>query len=140
MADIVVRFEENPTVVKLSQGVQGIQGEVGAGIAPGGNTGQLLKKNSLKNYDTVWTDAVLSVNGKVGNAELDYKDVGAASAAQGALADTALQAVPDDYRTAVQQDIIDATKLDSNRITYGTIDMADGTSDLKTGVLYFYYE
>lgn len=45
---------------------------------------------------TVWqkidnTDAVTSVNGYTGTVSLTYTDVGAASAAQGALADTAIQ-------------------------------------------------
>lgn len=41
-----------------------------------------------------------------------------ATAAQGALAETALQAVPSTYRTAAQQDAIDAEKEDSgNKVT-----------------------
>jgi len=37
------------------QGIQGIQGVPGAGIIPGGTTGQVLTKASNTNYDTVWT-------------------------------------------------------------------------------------
>lgn len=63
-----------------------------------------LSKNFIKNASTTgtmadWTELltpaapVQSVNGQTGNVELDAADVGAATAAQGALADSAVQEV-----------------------------------------------
>ena len=129
MTDIVVKFDEKPTVIKLSQGAQG---DAGVGVPPGGTADQVLKKNSRKSYDTSWTDAVLSVNGKVGNVEMDYTDVGAASSAQGALADTALQAVPDTYRTSKEQDEIDATNIADMDAAKISKDVGQAKGDLIT--------
>lgn len=78
-----------------------------------------------KLYTAPSAGAVSSVNGKTGDVELDASDVGAysmpsggipasdlASAVQTSLdkADTALQSVPDTYRTAAAQDLIDAAQ------------------------------
>ena len=67
-------------------------------VLPGGTTGQVLTKKSNSDGDVVWADqsgggggAVNSVNGKTGTVVLSYSDVGAASSAQGAKADTAVQ-------------------------------------------------
>ena len=46
-------------------------GPVGPGVAAGGTTGQVLKKASGSNYDTVWADeSVASVNGQTGAVSL----------------------------------------------------------------------
>jgi hypothetical protein len=37
-------------------GPTGATGPTGPGVAAGGNTGQVLAKNSSTNYDTIWTD------------------------------------------------------------------------------------
>ena len=60
----------------------GEQGEPGVGIAVGGTTGKVLRKNSNASYDTYWSNgsgAIDSVNGQVGIVVLDADDVGAYS-------------------------------------------------------------
>ena len=60
----------------------GAQGEPGEGVAAGGTTGQVLRKNTNANYDTYWSNgsgAIDSVNGQVGIVVLDADDVGAYS-------------------------------------------------------------
>lgn len=85
-----------------------------AGNLPvGGTTGQALVKASDVDLDVEWGDVsggggVDSVNGQTGAVVLDYTDVGAASAAQGGTADTALQ--PGDGLAAI--DSAAASKLD----------------------------
>lgn len=45
--------------IQGNQGTQGLQGLV-VGIPSGGNTGQILAKNSATSYDTIWTDTDLN--------------------------------------------------------------------------------
>lgn len=53
------------------QGPQGPQGIAGVGVPPGGNTGQLLSKNSANDYDLVWATVSASVpDGSVTLAKL----------------------------------------------------------------------
>jgi hypothetical protein len=52
--------------VFFAQGIQGLTGAPGPGVAPGGTPGQILVKNSNSNYDTSWqtvggTGTVVSV-------------------------------------------------------------------------------
>lgn len=65
-------------------------------VPSGGTTGQVLTKKSNSDYDLEWHDStgggsVASVNGQTGVVVLTASDVGAATTAQGAKADTALQ-------------------------------------------------
>jgi hypothetical protein len=73
----------------------GPKGDPGPGVLGGGTTGQILAKASNADQDTVWVDpaggTVLSVNGQSGAVTLTAADVGAATTAQGAKADTAVQ-------------------------------------------------
>ena len=47
--------QENTVITVLEKGVLfGIQGAAGPGVAAGGATGQVLKKNSNFDYDTIW--------------------------------------------------------------------------------------
>lgn len=60
-------------------GKEGPQGETGAGVPTGGNSGQHLAKASNTDFDTEWVEAssILSVNGQTGPAViLDKDDVG----------------------------------------------------------------
>ena len=60
--------------------LDGAKGDPGEGVAPGGTTGQFLKKKSGTDYDTEWADVdagVTSVNGKTGAVTLTASDVGA---------------------------------------------------------------
>lgn len=60
------------------QGIQGIQGpkgdtgDIGAGIASGGTTGQILSKNSNTNYDTTWINPPEGSGGGIPNTSTDY--------------------------------------------------------------------
>lgn len=81
--EVTIHYEDGEVtfdVMNGEQGEQGEPGEPGEGIAPGGTTGQVLKKRSNADYDTEWANesgAVLSVNGKTGSVVLDADDVGA---------------------------------------------------------------
>lgn len=91
---IAVRILDNGVRVDLATGLgvlvpvpsgppgrQGPKGDTGAGVPPGGSTGQYLRKASSTDYDGEWSDLpappVTSVNGKTGAVELDAEDVGA---------------------------------------------------------------
>lgn len=115
------------------KGDKGDPGATGAGIASGGTTGQVLAKKSNSDYDTEWVNqsgggsgAVDSVNGMIGDVVITASGIGAyvkpsggipstdmSSAVQTSLdkANTALQSVPNTYRTASAQDAIDATLI-----------------------------
>ena len=72
--EVNVNIIDQPVLVSVTDqiisveasGAAGPQGPVGAGVAAGGTTGQVLIKASNTNYDTTWTDAgagtVYSVN------------------------------------------------------------------------------
>jgi hypothetical protein len=83
--------------VTVVQGAPPLDGAPGVGVPVGGTTAQALVKASNADYDTHWVDAaagtgaVDSVNGHTGVVVLAASDVGAATTAQGAKADTAVQ-------------------------------------------------
>ena len=78
---------------KGDKGETGSRGASGYGVPTGGTIGQVLAKRSGTDYDTQWVTggggggAVNSVNGKIGDVELDAEDVGAYSTSE---VDTAL--------------------------------------------------
>jgi len=60
--------------------VTGVPGSDGAGVVPGGTTGQVLVKKSDANFDTQWDDpdvaaGVATVNGQTGTVVLDQDDI-----------------------------------------------------------------
>lgn len=60
--------------------VTGVPGTNGAGVVPGGTTGQVLVKKSDANFDTEWDDptvaaGVATVNGQTGTVVLDQDDI-----------------------------------------------------------------
>lgn len=71
------------------QGIQGVQGAVGIGVPTGGTTGQILKKNTATNYDTVWADVNLSgyvpYTGATADVDLGSRNLTAANMYAGAL-------------------------------------------------------
>jgi hypothetical protein len=78
-------------------------------------------------------DAVSSVNGYQGTVVLSAADVGAATAAQGTLADSALQPA-DQYWSRTGTDLSPANAGDSVDIGPGNISLnADGTASFKAG-------
>lgn len=89
-------------------GPQGPAGTNGVGVPAGGQLGQVLTKQSGSDHDTVWLNptggsgggAVASVNGQIGTVVLTATDVGAATTAQGTLANTATQ--PADVIAAIE--------------------------------------
>jgi hypothetical protein len=106
------------TVITSVLGNEGPTGPTGPGVPVGGTSGQVLAKSSGTDYDTEWVDQagggadpVTSVNGKVGEVVLSASDVGAASAAQGALAMSAVQ--PDELSGYVPS----ATKVNGKPLT-----------------------
>lgn len=78
-----IQGPEGPAGQDGAPGQDGADGAPGVGVPTGGTTGQVLKKASDTDYDTVWADetggggAVSSVNGQTGNVVLDADDVGA---------------------------------------------------------------
>ncbi len=117
--NVTVQLSPQPSInvtidrgIEGPQGPQGEPGPAGQGVPAGGTTGQALVKKSNTNYDTEWQDqsgGVSSVNGQTGDVVLDAEDVGAATTAQGALADTALQ--PADIGVTVQELLVSATNI-----------------------------
>ena len=90
MREVIIR---NRRVVRIAQiGRRGLPGE---GVPTGGDSGEVLAKKTGADYDTEWvvppTAPVTSVNSKTGDVTLTASDVGAATTAQGAKADTAVQ-------------------------------------------------
>lgn len=62
-----IRLTKDENNIKFSHtgkvgpiGIQGIQGETGAGVPEGGNVGQMLMKASDENYDYSWQDPILA--------------------------------------------------------------------------------
>lgn len=77
---VTITDAEGETSFDVMNGAQGAQGEPGEGVPAGGAQGQVLKKASNNDYDTVWANesgTVLSVNGQTGAVILDADDVGA---------------------------------------------------------------
>lgn len=56
-------------------GEKGATGEPGIGIAIGGNTGQILTKNSNDDYDTTWSDPASPVAGNNGEVQFNNNGV-----------------------------------------------------------------
>lgn len=78
MRNIILKHGNNRLTLR-KVGKEGPQGETGAGVPTGGNTGQHLAKASNTDFDTEWVEAssILSVNGQTGPAVvLDKDDVG----------------------------------------------------------------
>jgi hypothetical protein len=90
-----------------------------------GTSGQVLTSNgtSAPTWQTPSAPPVTSVNGQTGTVVLDAADVGAATAAQGALADSAVQ--PGDLATVATSGSY--TDL-SNKPTLGTAAATDSTA------------
>ena len=65
--------------------------KAGGGLQSGDNVSELVNDAGYITLAEVPVDAVSSVNGQTGDVVLDAGDVGAATAAQGALADSATQ-------------------------------------------------
>lgn len=77
---VTITDADGDTSFDVMNGAQGEQGEPGEGVPAGGAQGQVLKKASNADYDTVWSNesgTVLSVNGQTGVVVLDASDVGA---------------------------------------------------------------
>jgi len=90
--------------VDVSRGLTGATGSTGQGVPTGGTTGQVLSKSSNADYATTWTTGgvgdLVSTNNlsDLADAATALVNLGAATSAQGALADTAVQpAALDDY-------------------------------------------
>ena len=77
---VTITDADGDTTFDVMNGAQGEQGEPGEGVPAGGAQGQVLKKASNADFDTVWaieSGTVLSVNGMTGAVVLDADDVGA---------------------------------------------------------------
>lgn len=79
----------NLTIPRGDVGATGSTGPTGAGVPVGGTTGQLLKKNTGTNYDTVWADpsvtaAQISDSTATGRSVVTAANAGAARTAIGA--------------------------------------------------------
>lgn len=58
------------------QGIQGVKGDTGPGVAPGGATGQILRKASSSDFDTEWGDPTSSIPwGSVTGTLSDQQDL-----------------------------------------------------------------
>jgi hypothetical protein len=49
---------QTATIELVSIVSEGVQGAAGAGVAPNGDPGNILLKNSYNNYDTVWSSTL----------------------------------------------------------------------------------
>ena len=54
--NVNINIVEEVTDVTITVSQVGIKGDTGQGVPTGGTTGQVLKKNSNTNYDTVWAN------------------------------------------------------------------------------------
>ena len=96
-----------PQGIQGPQGEKGETGDTGPGVASGGTTGQILVKASNADFDTSWSG--------------DYAD-----AAQGALADTAIQ--PNDNISELTND---ANYIDASGAPVQSVDSQTGNVDLS---------
>lgn len=69
---VTITDADGDTSFDVMNGAQGEQGEPGEGVPAGGAQGQVLKKASNADFDTVWANesGVLSVNGQTGDVVL----------------------------------------------------------------------
>jgi len=69
-------YETGLTGATGPQGPAGAQGPAGQGVPTGGTTGQVLKKNSNTNYDTVWSNNPTFLTSILGLFKIDANTVG----------------------------------------------------------------
>lgn len=60
-----IQGEQGPQGLKGEKGSKGEKGDIGIGVPNGGNTGQVLVKNSENDYDFKWSDFVNEDNVKI---------------------------------------------------------------------------
>ena len=83
------------TIVVNETGPQGIQGEVGVGVAAGGTTAQVLVKTSNNNYETQWVSSVAQADHAVTSDN-------ATNATHASTSDNATHATTSDTAGSVQ--------------------------------------